>query len=397
MDAQGAKPDNRLDASLAIPSSQSPAERPANGIGALRLLFASLVIVAHSPEMLDGGQRREPLSMLFHTLSFGALAVDAFFLISGYLIAASFVSSASVGAYFLKRILRIYPAFIVCFLVCILVVAPLAGAQLSGLALGDWGRMAYRLLTLKAPEVGGAFAGLPYPALNGSAWTISYEFRCYILAALFGLAGFYRRPALFVALTAAVLLASLAMSWPGAPLITTPSWFEAAFGDPTQSARLLSAFMLGTCFWLYRNSLPLRGRYAALAAPPLIGLMFTPQFAETALILLGGYILFWTAFQVRWRPLLTINATDDISYGVYLYAWPIGALLIWYWRAIPLPVLGLLTFVGAAACGAVSWFAIERPATRWKPYGPAMSRRLGAPAILAQANLDTPKAARRRA
>lgn len=347
--------------------------------------------------MLDGGQRREPLNMLFHTLSFGALAVDAFFLISGYLIAASFVSSASVGAYFLKRILRIYPAFLVCFLVCVLVVAPLAGADLSGLGLSAWGHMAYRLLTLKAPEVGGAFAGLPYPALNGSAWTISYEFRCYILAALFGLAGLYRRPAAFVALTAAVVLASLAMSWPGAAIVATPSWFEAAFGDPVQTGRLLGAFMVGTCFWLYRKSLPLRARYAALATPPLIGLMFTPQFAETALILLGGYILFWTAFRVRWRPLLTINAKDDISYGVYLYAWPIGALLIWCWRTIPLPLLGLLTFAGAAACGAISWFVIERPATRWKPYGPALSRRLGAPTILPQTSLDAAKPARRRA
>lgn len=397
MEAQGAKPDKRLDANLASPPSPPKAERPANGIGALRLLFASLVIVAHSPEMLDGGQRREPLNRLFHTLSFGALAVDAFFLISGYLIAASFVSSASVGAYFLKRILRIYPAFLACSLICVLVVAPLAGADLSGLGPGAWARMGYRLLALKAPEVGGAFAGMHYPALNGSAWTISYEFRCYILAALFGLAGFYRRPAIFVALTAAVLLASLAMSWPGATIETAPSWFEAALGDPTQTARLLSAFMVGTCFWLYRDALPLRGRYAALAAAALLGLMFTPQFAETALILLGGYILFWTAFRVRWRPLLTINAKDDISYGVYLYAWPIGALLIWYWRSIPLTLLGLLTFVGAAACGAISWFVIERPATHWKPYGPAMSRRLGAPTILAQGKLDTTKPARRRA
>lgn len=382
---------------LASPPSPSTVERPANGIGALRLLFASLVIVAHSPEMLDGGQRREPLNMLFHTMSSGALAVDAFFLISGYLIAASFVSSASVGAYFTKRILRIYPAFLVCSLVCVLVVAPLAGASLSGLGPGAWARMGYRMLTLKAPEVAGAFSGQPYPALNGSAWTISYEFRCYILAALFGLAGFYRRPAVFVALTAALVIASLAMSWPGAPAIAVPGWFEAAFGDPTQTARLLSAFMVGTCFWLYRKTLPLRGRYAAVAAPLLIGLMFSPQFAETALILLGGYILFWTAFRVRWRPLLTINAKDDISYGVYLYAWPIGALLIWYWRTIPVSLLGLLTFLGAAALGAVSWFAIERPATRWKPYAAAMSRRLGSPAILAQAELDTTKAARRRA
>jgi len=359
--------------SLATSTGTQRAERPANAIGALRLLFASLVILAHSPEMLDGNLRREPLHMLFGGMSSGALAVDAFFLISGYLIAASFASSASAGAYFVKRILRIFPAFLVCSLLCILLVAPLAGADLTSLRPAAWGRLGYRLLMLKSPEVEGAFAGLPYPTLNGSAWTISYEFRCYILAAVFGMAGLYRRRGTYVALTAAVLLVSLGLGWPGAPALNPPGWFQALFGDPLQDVRLLGAFMVGTCFWLYRGA-PLHGRWAALAVPVLIGLMFT-RVAETALLLLGGYILFWVAFKARWKPLLTINAKDDISYGIYLYAWPVGALLIWWWRSIPVSLLGLLTFTCAAILGAASWFLIERPALRWKPAGRLTPRR----------------------
>ncbi|HEX4711820.1 acyltransferase [Phenylobacterium sp.] len=369
------------------PLNPLPPQRPANGIGALRLLFASLVIVSHSPEMLDGNLEREPLHMLFHTLSSGRLAVDAFFLISGYLIAASFAASAGVGSYFMKRILRIYPAFVVCFLLCVFLVAPLAGASLRSLGAADWGRLGYRLVLLKSPAVDQAFATLPYPALNGSAWTISYEFRCYILAALLGMVGLYGRRGLYLALTAVVVTTSLVLSWPDLADFRSPAWLVASLGEPHQQLKLLAAFMVGTCFWLYSKDIVLRGRYAAVAAVPLLGLMFMPQVAETALILLGGYILFWVAFKVSWKPLLTINAKDDISYGVYLYAWPIGALLIWYWRDIPVGVLAGLTFLGAVACGHVSWLLIEKPAMSWKWRSRRIQPRIDSPTILTQGNL----------
>jgi peptidoglycan/LPS O-acetylase OafA/YrhL len=333
-----------------------------NAFGALRLFFASLVIVSHSIEMLDGDDAREPLHRLFGGISLGALAVDGFFLISGYLIAASFESDRL--GYFWKRILRIYPAFLACTLLCVAVVAPLAGADLSLFGPGDWGRLAYRTLMLKAPEMPGVFAGLPYAGLNGSAWSISYEFRCYIAVAVLGVLGVYKAPKLFLAMTAAMFMAFIAFSLPPLNGFTAPDSVVGLIGDPAVAIRLAAAFMTGTAFWLLQPRLD--GRIAALCGAVAIAMQFVKPLAEPALILLGGYGLFWVVFRPDWPWLRRLNARNDISYGVYLYAWPIGALLIWYWRSIPLAALMLLTLAGALVCGAISWFALEKPALRLK-------------------------------
>ena len=73
-----------------------------NNFGFLRLLFAILVIVSHSPEAIDGNRSREILTNIFGTISFGEFAVDGFFMISGYLIYKSYQNSTSFKNYIFK-------------------------------------------------------------------------------------------------------------------------------------------------------------------------------------------------------------------------------------------------------------------------------------------------------
>jgi peptidoglycan/LPS O-acetylase OafA/YrhL len=101
-----------------------------NNFGLLRLIFALLVVVSHSFEIMG---RPDALVLFFGTISSGKLAVDGFFLVSGFLVAQSFDHSRTVTIYLLNRILRIYPGFIIASLICLFLVGPLSGADMSPL------------------------------------------------------------------------------------------------------------------------------------------------------------------------------------------------------------------------------------------------------------------------
>jgi len=185
-------------------------ERHRDNIGFLRLIFASLVIIGHAPEQIDGDRHREPLTVIFHTVSLGELALDAFFLISGYLITMSWMQSSSLSSYLKKRLLRIYPAFIIAYILSVFVLGPLVGA-----APWRWiSDTAFRLVALQSPaNYPGELQGLHFAALNGSMWTIAYEFRCYLLVAALGMTGVLGRRWVMLFVTALCVLTLIAATF----------------------------------------------------------------------------------------------------------------------------------------------------------------------------------------
>jgi hypothetical protein len=118
-------------------------------------------------------RHREILTNIFHTLSVGELAVNGFFLLSGYLILQSWQRQPQFTSFLKKRILRIYPGFIVASLVSMFMVTPL------GIHLIDFWRRVdllahlQDLLCLNTPSAPpNIFEGDPYPKVNSSMWTI---------------------------------------------------------------------------------------------------------------------------------------------------------------------------------------------------------------------------------
>lgn len=93
-----------------------------NNFDFLRLLFSSLVIVSHS-YYLTLNEKNEIAKVLTNgQFSLGELAVNCFFIISGYLIYKSLGRSNNWKNYMKKRILRLYPALIIMLLFTLAIV-----------------------------------------------------------------------------------------------------------------------------------------------------------------------------------------------------------------------------------------------------------------------------------
>ncbi len=335
-----------------------------NSFGFLRLLFAALVIVSHTPELVDGNRSRELLTRMFGTISFGEFAVDCFFLVSGYLIAGSFLANPQLSAFLRKRVARIYPAFIVSSLLAIAIAAPLAGTNLSTLeasAINNVGRA----LLLQSPFVPGVFAGSHHAVLNGAVWTISFEFACYLLIAVLGISGAFRSPKLVAALAGGCLLLQAVVQTTALHdpyhVLGLPENFYFVLVD---GLRLAGIFLVGTCFYLWRDAFGFSAIGAAVSLIGLITCLRIMPLAEPGLALFGGYIIFAIAGWGRTGLISRINNRNDISYGLYLYAWPVEKLLIHFAPGLPLIALGLATLIIAGSLGTASWFAIEKPVLR---------------------------------
>lgn len=187
----------------------------------------------------------------------------------------------------------------------------------------------------------------------------AYEFRCYLLVMLLGLTSLLSKRIVLTAMTASALTLSALHIHIGDWL---PLWRLAPLiGNPDTNMRFAAIFGCGSLFYLYRDRVRYDGRLAILAGSGLIALMFSPHWAEAAVAILGGYVLFWFAFNAKSPALAGIGRKVDLSYGVYLYAWPVQKLLILLNPGIS---PWLVSFATAAIAGLLafgSWWLVEEP------------------------------------
>lgn len=328
-------------------------ESQQNSFNAVRLFAAAAVFISHSFLLLPFGEHLEPFDGATYNL--GQIAVNVFFCLSGLMLSRSYALNRDPVRFAWARAIRIFPGLIVAAMVTAWVIGPLN----TTLPLGDYfaapETLAYPFsvpLLFNTAALPGVFAfGVEPFNINTPLWTVKYELLAYIGFTGFAATGLWPRRH-----WAVIVTGTLGM------VLTITTFTQALEGNPVGSLlRFGFCFALGHLAFVNRYAirLDLRGALAGLALA--LPLLFTPLGALASVVSVGYLAL--CLGGISFGALTRWSVRTDISYGIYLYAWPIQQMLIGRFAhdAFDAMALALVAAAITIAMGLLSWTLIERP------------------------------------
>lgn len=324
-------------------------KRENNNIDLLRLLAALLVAWSHVPELFGTKMLMPPFPV---NVGAGGLGVAIFFFLSGLLVTNSLVAKKNPRAFAWSRFMRIYPAFFVTLLVFVFVIGPIFTTWSSGEYFGSgetwrfFGRNARLRIQYFLP---GLWEGRPNTSVNASAWTIPLEVGCYIaLLFAFVLCCYFKlKPWLFI--VAALVCSVLPHEWyihllgKGYSIVDHVDIFCFATGaamalhkDRVQVNKSLIVAMLIMCVMTWR-------------CQNVISYLFPLTVAITLL------------YATSVGPLVILRPKHDISYGLYLWHWPVYQVLFTFLSGLNPYLFFVLGMVVTMAISYLSARLVEEP------------------------------------
>ncbi|RDH76131.1 acyltransferase [Mycolicibacterium moriokaense] len=328
-----------------------------NALNACRLVLATEVILFHSMPLT--GHRVSSQAVLQLLFSVG---VDGFFALSGFLITSSWLRDPNAREYLIARALRILPGYYVCLAVTAFVAAPLSVAMQGGSPV--------KLLLSSAPveyvlknsalvqlqlDISGTPRNVPFAGMwNASLWSLVFEVACYLAVAGLGVLGLTARrwtsPVIFVLATIGAIL-------------LPPLTFPGVWTVPQLAVRAAIMFSAGAMLYQWRDLIPARWSLVGVSVVIVLASGMLPDYRVIGALPLA-YAVIVSGVLIK-NDRLTLRT--DLSYGVYIYAFPAQQLLA---------VGGLhdlnpfVFFVASTAVvlvpAALSWFLVEKRALSLK-------------------------------
>ena len=324
-----------------------------NNFNLIRMLAAFGVIVSHSYPLTRGPKSYQP--------EFGDLAVDVFFVISGFLVTRSLMTRQDTWSFARARILRIYPALWVMLCLAVFVLGP-AVSSVSFLHYFAT-RMTYGYLAKDAILFSGINYSLPgvftanaFPqAVNGSLWTLYYEVRLYMSLALVWMI-LKLLPDKRLYLFPQFILAAVAIS-------LTIRLVLVAHGETNSEwSRLATYFLFGSAMYVLRDRIILSWiSFAGL----LVALGVAAYFGGKIFVLGRILLLGWLTLHFAYLPqgwIRQYNRLGDYSYGLYIYAFPVQQTIDHFYPQITVPAMLASASIATTILAMLSWHWIEKPA-----------------------------------
>ncbi len=331
-----------------------------NNLNFVRIVAASLVVISHSWDLL-----KQP-SPVWFDVNMGAFAVRIFFVVSGYLVCDSWSRDPNFFRFIARRALRIIPGLAAVVILTALILGPLV----TSLPTRDYFEgpefrtYLWNVALWTTYALPGVFNANPFKgAVNGSLWTLSSEFMCYLVLPLYGAAG--SRLCRHVLMPAALIVVGAAgLYYQLRPELSGPLVWNT--GIPL-ALRWAPYFVAGAAFRVWRLERFLDMHIAIISLGICAILFGNESTRHLSLMVAIPYVVL--TFGLIPSPYLPrFGRRADISYGVYLYAFPIQQTII----AKAGPGLHPLILMATALplswlCGWLSWHLVEKHALRLKP------------------------------
>ena len=320
----------------------------------LRTIAAAAVIYGHSYAMVAHRGPPEVFIWMGWGVYSGTIAVDMFFLISGFLVTGSFLHRRNVLEFAWARALRIVPAYAICLIGCAFVLGALYTTLPLATYLKDpltrdyvWTNLQFK--QIMRWDLPGVFVDNPRRStINGSIWTLPGEVRMYLWVALVGALGILSRRAYCNAFLVAIFALGLV-----APEHIP---FAAGFIHPA------AYFALGVFCYLNRDWIPANA-WLAMSCAVLAWLLRNTALYPFAFGLALATFTFWFAYRTRWHG---YNRAGDYSYGIYLWGFPMQQAVAHHLPTLAPIANAALSLPLAVLLAVASWHLAEKPALTLK-------------------------------
>jgi peptidoglycan/LPS O-acetylase OafA/YrhL len=370
-----------------------------NSFNFIRLFLAFCVVFSHSFALYFGNEFEPRLPLNGYYITLGNFAVYAFFVISGFVITNSFVNKPNPKEFLLKRIKRIFPGLIACLFLTVVFFAPLLDSTPQRYFQNEIPN-ATRYFALNATgfdiqnNIGNILGNqFTYNEINPVLWTIRFEIIAYLIVAILGFFGWFKKRAVITLFLICNFLYWLTMDIP-----ILHDWLNQYFMFAEMFA-FLAYFFAGSTIYFFNEvfisrlmlNSPLEITGTAGLAPAtqlskgwqsqtdgvflkhntvlskvifaFTGIAFLITLNYDLLSMLGpiciaiivlnlGYVLPFQKFP-RFIP--------DISYGVYIYGWLVQLIIIKFFKFyLSYPQYISLVLVTTTLCGFASYYSVER-------------------------------------